>query len=338
MAIQLSGRITISEVNAPAVPYPTAIAVLFTSSHDRHQQTQRPNYNLPMTTLAVALILLSSLFHAAWNLLLKRADNQEIFVWALLVVGSVILFPLGVILFWLHTTSWPGYWLVTISAVTHAFYFILLGRAYSKGDLSLVYPIARGIGPMLVPVLAVLILGESVSRPAVMGIALIVAGIFLVSWWGRFRQILTEPTFLLRDAGVRYAVLTGLTITLYALVDKRGVEYTQPFLYMYLLTVGTAVCIAPYILFKHRLTGVRREWEKNAWPIVAAGLLVFLAYGLVLTAFTLSQVSYVAPAREVGIVIGVLMGVFFLKEGFGRGRLLGSSLIVLGLALIASSP
>ena len=126
-----------------------------------------------------------------------------------------------------------------------------MGRAYSKGDLSLVYPIARGVGPMLVPVLAVLILGESVSRPAVMGIILIVAGIFLVSWWGRFRQILTEPTFLLRDAGVRYAVLTGLTITLYALVDKQGVEYTQPFLYMYLLTVGTAVCIAPYILFKH---------------------------------------------------------------------------------------
>ena len=78
--------------------------------------------------------------------------------------------------------------------------------------------------------------------------------------------------------------------------------------------------------------------EKNAWPIVAAGLLVFLAYGLVLTAFTLSQVSYVAPAREVGIVVGVFMGVFFLKEGFGRGRLLGSSFIVLGLALIASSP
>ena len=216
-----------------------------------------------MTTLAVALILLSSLFHAAWNLLLKRADNQEIFVWALLVAGSVILFPLGVILFWLHPTSWPGYWLVIISAGTHGFYFILLGRAYSKGDLSLVYPIARGIGPMLVPILAVLALGESMGLLAAVGIALIVTGIFLVSWWGRFLQILTKPSLLFRDAGVRYAVLTGLTITLYTLVDQQGVEYTHPFLYMYLLTVGTAVCIAPYILFKHRLTGVRREWKRT---------------------------------------------------------------------------
>ena len=298
----------------------------------------RLNYNSPMPALALTLILLSSLCHAVWNLLLKRSGNQEVFVWMLLVVGSVVLLPLGVILFWLYPTSWPGYWLVLASAGTHAFYFILLGRAYSKGDLSLVYPIARGVGPMLVPVLAVLILGESVSLPAVFGIALIVAGIFLVSWWGRFRQILTEPTFLLRDGGVRYAVLTGLTITLYALVDKRGVEYTQPFLYMYLLTVGSAIGIAPYILFKCGLADVRREWKKNSWSILAASLLVFLAYGMVLTAFTLSQVSYVAPAREVGIVVGVFMGVFFLKEGFGRGRLLGSSFIVLGLALIALSP
>ena len=112
-----------------------------------------PDYNFPMTTLAVALILLSSLFHAAWNLLLKRADNQEIFVWAASsCIGSVILFPLGVILFWLHPTSWPGYWLVIyLLRGRTASTFILLGRAYSKGDLSLVYPIARGIGPMLVP-------------------------------------------------------------------------------------------------------------------------------------------------------------------------------------------
>ena len=81
--------------------------------------------------------------------------------------------------------------------------------------------------------------------------------------------------------------------------------------------MGSAIGIAPYILFKCGLADVRREWKKNSWSILAASLLVFLAYGMVLTAFTLSQVSYVAPAREIGIVIGVLMGVFFLKEGFG---------------------
>lgn len=76
----------------------------------------------------------------------------------------------------------------------------------------------------------------------------------------------------------------------------------------------------------------------NYLPIIVAGLLTYLAYGLVLTAFSWSRVSYVAPAREVGIVFGVLMGVFILKEPFGRGRLIGSSIMVLGLVLIALSP
>ncbi len=291
-----------------------------------------------MTSLALALILLSALCHSAWNLLLKRSGRQEVFVWALLVSGSVMLVPLGVVLFLLYPISPPGYWFVLATVVIHAFYFVLLGRAYSRSDLSLVYPIARGTGPMLVPALAVLMLGESVSLPAALGISLIVVGIFIVSWWGRFRQVLSQPLFLFRDGGVLYAVLTGLTITLYSLVDKRGVEYTQPILYMYLLTMGSAIGISPYILFKYGLSEAIQEWKTNSWNILAAGLLVFTAYGLALTAFSLSQVSYVAPAREVGIVIGVLMGVFVLKEPFGRGRILGSSLIVLGLAALALSP
>ena len=291
-----------------------------------------------MTTLALTLVLLSALCHAAWNLLLKRSGSQEVFVWMLLAGGGVMLVPLGVVLFLLYPISPPGYWFVLATVVIHAIYFILLGRAYSRGDLSLVYPIARGIGPSLVPLLAVLMLGESVSLPAALGISLIVVGIFIVSWWGRFRQILSQPSVLFRDGGVIYAVLTGLTITLYSLVDKRGVEYTQPFLYMYLLTAGSAICIFPYILFKYGLAEVRQEWKTNTWNILAAGLLVFLAYGLVLTAFSLSRVSYVAPAREVGIVLGVLMGVFLLKEPFGRGRILGSCFIVLGLVLLALSP
>ena len=291
-----------------------------------------------MTALALALVLLSALCHAAWNLLLKRSGNPEVFTWALLVSGSVVLFPLGVVLFLLYPVSSTGYWLVLASVVIHLLYFILLGRAYSRGDLSLVYPVARGIGPIFIPVLAVSILGEKVTPPAVLGIFVIISGLFLVSWWGRFRQIVARPSILLGDAGVGYAVLTGMTITLYSLVDKQGVAHVQPFLYMYLLTLGSAIGTSLYVLFKCGLAEVKLEWASNAWPILAAGLLAFLAYGLVLTALSLSQVSYVAPAREVGIVIGVLMGVFILKEPFGLGRVLGSSAIALGLLLIALSP
>ena len=291
-----------------------------------------------MGVLAVTLVLLSAVSHAAWNLLLKRARNQEVFVWALLLVGSILLLPLGIVLLWKYPTTPTGLLFVAASSITHVFYFILLGRGYSKDDLSLVYPVARGTGSMLIPILAVLTLGERVSSQAVIGIAMIVVGIFLVSWWGRFGAILSNPAFLLRDGGIRYAALTGVTIAIYGLIDKQGVEHTQPFLYMYLLTVGSAIGSAPYILLTHGRRALREEWENNPRAMVAAGLLVFLAYGLVLTAFSLSQVSYVAPAREVGVVVGVLMGVFFLKEQFGRGRVLGSSVIVLGLALIATAP
>ena len=133
-------------------------------------------------------------------------------------------------------------------------------------------------------------------------------------------------------------MLTGLTIAAYSIVDKEGVDHIQPILYMYLLGLGTAVMLMPYILVCKGFAAVKEEWRVNPVPIIVAGLLTFAAYGLVLTAFSLSRVSYVAPTREVGIVIGVLMGVYLLKEPFGGGRLLGSGFIVAGLVLIAFSP
>jgi drug/metabolite transporter (DMT)-like permease len=291
-----------------------------------------------MTGLSLGLVLLSALAHSTWNLLLKRSGDKEIFVWWLLAAGSVLLAPLGGALLWFNPIQQPGWWLVLATVVLHIFYFVMLGRGYAQGDLSLVYPIARGIGPMLVPVLAVLVLSETIELLAIIGIAAIVVGIYIVSWWGNFRRLIRQPLAILKNSGTRYAILTGLIIAVYALVDKRGVSYVQPFLYMYLMTLGCAVGLAPYILRKQGIGAIQQEWKLNAGPIAVAGLLTFLAYGLVLTAFSLSRVSYVAPAREVGIVIGVLLGVFVLKEPFGGGRLLGSCFIVGGLALIAVSP
>ena len=137
---------------------------------------------------------------------------------------------------------------------------------------------------------------------------------------------------------MRYAVLTGFTITAYSIVDKEGVGYIQPFLYMYFLTIGSAVFLIPYILSRKGADAVKTEWRANSISITMSGLLVFASYGLVLTAFSLSRVSYVAPAREVGIVVGVLMGMYVLKEPFGVGRLLGSGFVVCGVAMIAMSP
>ncbi len=291
-----------------------------------------------MTAVSLILVLLAAVAHASWNLLLKRATDPEVFAWCLLVVATVLLAPLGVALLWYNSVGLTGLWFILATIALHVLYFNLLARGYAQGDLSLVYPVARGMGPMLVPVLAVVFLNETIEPLAIGGIAAIIGGIYTISWWGNFHQVLRSPLLFLRSAGMRYAVLTGLTIAAYSIVDKEGVGHVQPLLYMYFLSIGTAAMLAPYVLLHKGVESVRIEWRANAVPITIAGVLTFAAYGLVLTAFSISRVSYVAPAREVGIVIGVMLGVFLLKEPFGRGRLLGSGFIVAGLALIALSP
>ena len=232
--------------------------------------------------------MLSAFFHATWNLLMKRSDNQEAFAWRMVVSGTVLFVPLGAVLFLLYPIETPGYWYALVSIAFQSFYFVMLSRAYSQGDLSLVYPVARGIGPMLVPILAVPLLGEDVASLAVGGIAMIIIGIYMVSWWGRFQQILAEPSTLLRGSGIGFAILAGMAIAGYSLVDKRGVEHVQPFLYMYIHTIGGALALAPYIVGRHGVASVMKEWRRNPRTMVAAGVLVFVAYGLALTAFSLA--------------------------------------------------
>ena len=284
------------------------------------------------------MILISAVAHASWNLLAKRGQNQEVFVWWSQATIGLLLLPVGAFLFFRFPVVGPGWWFVLGTVILHIFYFLFLARGYAKADLSVVYPIARGMGPTLIPILGVLVLGENVSISAGFGIAFVIVGIYTVYWWGSFSQILSDPLRLLKEPGTRYAVFTGLLIAAYSVWDKVGVSYVSPFLYMYMMSVGTAIGIAPYLLITHGAQSIRTEWKANAVSIVGVALLSFLAYGLVLTALTFSRVSYIAPSREVGIVVGVLLGILVLREPFGGGRLLGSSLIVAGLVVIALSP
>ena len=234
-----------------------------------------------MTAASLILVLLAAVAHASWNLLLKRAADPEVFAWCLLVVATVLLAPLGVALLFFNSVDFTALWFILATIALHVLYFNLLARGYAQGDLSLVYPVARGMGPMLVPVLAVVFLNETIEPLAIAGIAAIIGGIYTISWWGNFHQVLRSPLLFLRSAGMRYAVLTGLTIAAYSIVDKEGVGHVQPLLYMYFLSIGTAAMLAPYILLHKGVDSVRTEWRANAVPITIAGLLTFAAYGLV---------------------------------------------------------
>lgn len=290
-----------------------------------------------MTLLALGLILISAIAHVSWNLLAKRANNQELFIWWMLIAISVLLFPLAISLFLVEPVTHPGWWFVLGTVILHALYFVLLGRSYKHADLSMAYPIARGLGPALVPLLGVLILQETVTPTAAAGIVMVIGGIYTVYWWGHFSVFFRKPLKLFRDTGARYAVFTGVVNAVQSTWDKAGVRYVNPFLYMYLLALGGAILLSFYMVRVHGSKAVLSEGRRSLKILPAAGLLMFTAYGLVLLTMQFTQVSYVIPAREIGIVIGVVLGSTILKEPFGRGRIIGSILIASGVALITAA-
>jgi len=267
--------------------------------------------------------------------LAKRATNQEVFIWWVLISISILLLPLAVILIWRYPISYPGWRFISGTVILHSLYFVFLGRSYVYADLSLAYPIARGTGPALVPIIGILLLKEIITPLAIVGIISVVLGIFIVYWWGQFRKVFHDFFRIFREAGARYSLITGLVITVYSVWDKMGVSYVNPFLYMYFLALGSTLLLVPYICRIHGIKAVRVEIKRGTRSIIVSSLLMFIGYSLILFALQFSRVSYIAPAREVGIVIGVLFGTLMLGEPFGKGRVLGSCLIVFGLVLIS---
>ncbi|MFP6595502.1 MAG: EamA family transporter, partial [Dehalococcoidia bacterium] len=251
---------------------------------------------------------------------------------------NVILLPLAVVLYWTNPPDSNGWIFLAATWILHLGYFFTLSRAYRDGDLSLVYPIARGTGLMLIPASGVLLLNESMSVLAVFGVAGVAIGIFTLSWWGRFRSMLFDPLSVLRSPGIGYALLTGLIIAGYSTVDKQGVQHVTPLLYMYLMTTSATFGLLPFIMRGRTRAVFANEWNRHAKSIVAGGMFQFAAYGMILTALTVSPVSYVGPFREVGLLVGVGLGIFVLKEPFPGGRIFGAALVAMGAITIAIAP
>lgn len=281
---------------------------------------------------ALGLVLLAAVAHATWNLLARRAEEKLAFLWCGTAVSTVLLLPIGAWLL-LHESISPIGWLVvTLSAGLEALYYWTLAQAYRYGDLSLVYPIARGTAPILVPLLAVLFLGETLSGLALAGIGLVVVGTGLIHTRQLGRLSLGAIVAVLGQLGTRYALLTGLVIAAYSALDKYGVSLVTPVLYGYLLFAGLTIVLAPFMV--RQRAALAMEWKLRRGSIVVVGLLAPASYLLVLLALTLAPVSYVAAAREVSVVLAAVLGAVVLHEGYGRQRLLGSTAIAGGLMLL----
>lgn len=283
-----------------------------------------------MTWVALALVLAAAFGHAGWNFLAKRAGRGTSFVWLFSALGAALYAPVTAAWLALRRPEPSGTWLVFMagSAVLHLVYFVCLQRGYRIGDLSIVYPLARSTGPTLAVTAAVLFFHERPSPLAMAGAGLVLAGALAVAWGGARCSLRVRKSVL-------SGVLVGTVIALYTLWDKQAVSVAAvpPLALEWGTNFGRALLLAPYTL-RHQ-DEVRDDWRTSRREAVAIAILAPLSYILVLTAMAFTPVSYVAPAREVSILIGTFLGSRWLGEGDAARRLVAAGVMLAGLAALA---
>lgn len=285
-----------------------------------------------MTALALSLVLAAAFVHASWNFLAKRVGGGVAFIWLFGLLSVLLYAPLAVTtLIWQQPQmGWIQLGFMVGSGMIHAAYFLLLQQGYRVGDLSLVYPLARGTGPMLSTLAAIVIFGERPTWVAIGGTILIAGGIVLFTVQPSQAGVVKS-----RTRSITYALLTGACIATYTLWDKYAVSQLAipPLLEDWASNLTRAALLTPFVL--PQLSNVKQVWQEHRRDVIGVAALCPLAYILVLTALTFSPVSYVAPAREISIVIAAVMGTQWLAEGDARWRLFAASLMVLGVVALA---
>jgi drug/metabolite transporter (DMT)-like permease len=282
-----------------------------------------------MSALALSLVLVAAVFHAAWNLVIKQATDRLVVVWWALGAGSLLFLPV-LLASPVRRGMWP---FLASSATAECGYYALLAYAYARADLSQVYPVARGGAPALLTVWAALILGEHPSPAGWAALALILVGLVAVAsagadgWWRRGAW--------LRGPGVVSACGMAFFTSVYSLIDGVAVRRTDPAPYTVAVIALTALFLTPLILWRRGVRGavatLRREWPR----VIVAGALTLLVYGLVLQAYTMARLAYAASVREVSVVLAALAGWLWLGEPFGARRLAGASSVFLGIVVLA---
>ncbi|MCC6416568.1 MAG: EamA family transporter [Opitutaceae bacterium] len=286
-----------------------------------------------MTPLALLLVLAAAVLHATWNLCAKRAGGGLPFVYLVGLIICSLYVPVIAVYWWWRepVIEWTAMVWILGSGVLKTSYSLFLQRSYRVGDFSLIYPLARGTGPFLSTAAAIVIFGERPTLLAIAGGAIIVGSIFVMT--GGVKLFHQDLAHLRRAVG--YGMMSGVFIAAYTLWDRHGVAglALAPLLY----DAGTAftqlILLTPFGL--KRWPEVVACWKDQRRYAFGVALLSPLAYVLVLTALSFTPVSYIAPAREVSIVIGAFIGAKVLKETDGRKRLWAAAAMALGIIALA---
>ena len=283
-----------------------------------------------MTLFSLFLLVTAAFLHAGWNLVAKRVSGGAAFTWLFSVFGMFLLAPFAFAsmpegICWMNT---PLITLAAASAICEAGYFIFLQKGYRAGDMSIVYPVARGTGPLLATVLAILVLKENPTILNLAGTGLVVCGILWIAGGIPF----------IRDSKSRTAPLlgiaTGICIAAYSTIDRIavGVKKLPPTLFFWVVIVILILLLTPMALIDRE--GISFQWKSNRKAALIVAVLSVSAYLAVLYALSISPLSIIAPAREVSVVIGAYLGTTVLGEGDKKRRMTGSFIILLGLTAL----
>jgi drug/metabolite transporter (DMT)-like permease len=290
---------------------------------------------------ALVAIAIAAVLHAAWNILLKTAGDPLRTATAGVAASSAILVPL-VVIGWviLGQPSIPSEaWVIgTISGAVEVAYFVFLAAAYRRGDLSVVYPLARGTAPLLAVVLGVTVLDERLTPAAWLGVGLLVAGLLVVQ---RPWRLLAGGTERDDRVAAGFAVLTGAMIACYSALDRVGVQAAPPWLYAGILWPVCAIGLLAVGWVRPRIAGGAYAAPDEPLDLpraIVGGLLTFSAYAFVLFALSRAPLAIVAPLRESAVLLTSAWGVMRLREVTGRAevtlRLAGSVLVLAGAAAL----
>lgn len=282
-----------------------------------------------MSPTAVVFVVVAAFAHAGWNTAAKRAGGGGAFVWVYSALSVALLVPAAIV-YLVVTGDRPAWaWLlaVVVSGLLHAGYFVLLQRGYAEADMSVVYPLARGTGPLLTVVFAVTVLGERPGALALAGAGAVIVGVFVIGGGsaGGGRAL----------TGVGYGLVTGLTIAGYTVWDDHAVTtLAVPPLAQMAGSVAVEALVLSPVALAHRAE-LPALWRQHRWKAVVITVLSPLAYVLVLYALRIAPVALVAPARELSIVIGGVIAWRVLHEPSPARRLAGAVVVLAGVFALA---
>jgi drug/metabolite transporter (DMT)-like permease len=286
-----------------------------------------------MSSTVILLIVIAAFAHAGWNLSAKRAGGGGVvFVWLYTALTAALVVPIAVVdvLVGGQSPTWAWLPALGVSGLLQVAYFVLLQRGYAVGDLSVVYPLARGTGPMLSVLLAVVLLGERPGPVALVGALAVVVGVLVIG------TAHGDPAGQADKMGsVLYGLATGVTIAGYTLWDANAVTrlHVPPLVQLGGAVVVETAALTPFVL--GRRADIAALWRAHRWDASVIAVLSPLAYGLVLFALRIAPVALVAPARELSIVIGSVIAWRVLHEPRPVRRLTGAAIVLAGVFALA---